>query len=712
MSWFSKCFRQGFANVGGESLKTFSGRKLAERWKEIGAELVYMDGIHQNETLFPTNLSTMAPGLEGRDLVKEFTDACRELGIRSGAYITPFEHTPFTRDHPEWCQMKTEGGLYEGPSWAPTNYWACWNSPFLDRMCALISEMFSRYPIDAAFFDGLLSRCGVCHCPSCAAKFKADTGLDLPNAHNLEDKAFREYLAWKDHSLAQACRRVVAATRVKNPNVQVVSNTPAAWCSWNAVQPVEFFDATEFACVEIFSGFMDLKMPGYIHASSVATMAYLIAYTRGQSRGYPKVQGYNYMGNVNYSLHLDVLLETRSAVAQGAVECAAGYRPALKEAFDYIKCCEPYLVDTKPVLWSAIAASQESAYVQHVENPIFGPYFEDLQGAFNALLDNRLPVEFISGRDLGEGALEPYAALILTDVGHMTDKQAEAVRRFVSNGGGLVATAQTSLLGPNGKPTGDFLLADVLGVHPAGEPDWEGVASYMQEPSKGCLCFEDEEPWWGDAVQPVVGAEADGYVADKPWLGSSKGFALTSPFQPVSAAKGAKVHAWIRPMAGGEGRLPGIVENRFGKGRSIYISPRLGEIYARYPFMLWRRLVRKAMDRVASRPAPVEVTGPLCVTAYSWEQAGQNRWVIHLINDLDETGRPRGRMAFGKNDFYGSCPRTRLISAEGIDVTVRKAGATRAHLPLEGKELPVRKIKDGLKVRIRRMDQHAMIVVE
>jgi hypothetical protein len=713
MSWFSACFRQGFCNLGGPDLATFDARALARRWKEIGAELVYMDAIHQTETLYPTALSLHAPYLKGRDLVKEFTDACRELGLRAGAYITPFEHTPFTKDHPEWCQTRTDGGEHEGQTWWPHNYWGCWNSPMLDKMVALLEECYSRYPFEAAFYDGLLSRHGVCHCPACQAKFKADTGHALPNAHDGADPIFREYLAWKDHTLAEACRRVVQAVRVKNPDVQVVTNTPAAWCNWCAVQPVEFFDATEFACCEVFPGFMDLKRGGYIHASSVGTMAYSIAYTRGQSRGYPKVQCYNYVGYVNFNTDLDVLLEARSTVAMGGVLCAAGYRPALKAAFDSIKPMESYMTDVVPVGHVAIAASQESCNTQHDPNGYGLPFFEDLTGAFHLLLDNRVPVEFVSGRDLGEGLLDRYAVLVLSDLGYITAPQAEAIRQFVAAGGGLIATGQTSLIGVDGKPLPDFALADVLGVRAQEEPkDWQAVGGYMQEASKACLCFDDGEPWWGDAAQTIMGPESAASAKAIPWLASGQGYLLTSPFQPVKAARGARVRATVRAHADPRRPvLPGIVASGYGKGKVLYIAARLGETYARYPFLIWRRLMAEALKRVTPRPAPVEVEAPLCVTSYAWEQPADNRWVIHLLNDLDETGRPRGRMSAGKNDMYGSCPRTRTVPVENIVLTLRKRDATRAFLPLEGKELKVRKVRDGIKVRLRRLDQHALIVV-
>src|ERR1035437_9987920 len=158
-SWFQRCFRQGFQNIGGPDMVKFSARKMVESWKERGAEIVYMDTIHQTDTTYPATLSTMSPHLGGRDLVAEFVEACWDFGIRPAAYVPPLEHVPFTKDRPEWCQTQTDGSMHAASDWAgSSNYWACWNTPFLDRMCDLIAELFTRYPLEAAFFDGLLSR--------------------------------------------------------------------------------------------------------------------------------------------------------------------------------------------------------------------------------------------------------------------------------------------------------------------------------------------------------------------------------------------------------------------------------------------------------------------------------------------------------------------------------------------------------------------------
>jgi hypothetical protein len=712
-NWFANCYRQGFKNLGnGPMVTTYNARQLARYWKETGAEVVYMNGIFQSHVMFPTANSELDPFLKGRDLMAEFTDECLKLGIRSGAYITPFEHFPFTKGHPEYSQTDTAGKIVPGsPSLGGEPYWACWNTPFLDRMCALISEMYTRYPLEAAFFDGLLSRHGVCHCPSCTARFKADTGFDLPGAHDMADPAFRSYYHWKNRTLTEACRRLVAATRARNPNVQVVSNTPVAWCNWCSVQPETFFDATEWTCTEVQAGADNHG--GYIHPSSVGLCAFKLAYTRGQHRDHRKVQAYNWVGQSSANIDLDLMLEMKAAIAQGGLPCIQGDQPVMKQAFDYIRTCEPYLRDTTPVPWVALAASQIGCDTHRIHEAAFGPYFEDIQGLFAALLDLRLPVEFLSGRDLGEGGVKPYAVLVLSDVGYITASQAAEIRQFVRAGGGLIATGQTSLIGEDGKILADFALADVLGVSAAPDPAW-AIPEVQWSGGYAYLDFQANAPWWGDTVQPSLSAEAgETYVNGQPWLGSRQAAVINSPFQMVKASPQATVEAVVgstdlaRPA-----RYPGIVTHRYGQGRVVYLAPRLGEIYARYPYAMWQRVLRRALDLVAPRPPAVEVSAPQCVSAYTWEQPDTHSWMVHLINDLDETGRPRGRMGAGRNQEAGSVPRTRTIAVDGVEVIVRKPGATRAHLPLEGRPLPVEHRDGALHIQVGRVGQHALIVVE
>ena len=152
-------------------------------------------------------------------------------------------------------------------------------------------------------------------------------------------------------------------------------------------------------------------------------MAYSIAYTRSQSRGYPKVISYNYGGGDNANTTLDTLLEIKTTMATGGLANIAGYRAAVKEGFDYIRQCEQYMHDSRPVLWCGLVASQLSCNTQHDPSKVGEEFFEDLNGAYQMMLDLKLPVEFVSGRDIAGISAAGYAALVLSDVGYLTGEQ-------------------------------------------------------------------------------------------------------------------------------------------------------------------------------------------------------------------------------------------------------------------------------------------------
>ncbi len=228
------------------------------------------------------------------------------------------------------------------------------------------------------------------------------------------------------------------------------------------------------------------------------------------------------------------------------------------------------------------------------------------------------------------------------------------------------------------------------------------------------LFFARGKTWWGDASQPGI-TDASGQLSLKqvPWTASNRTMPLWCDWQPVRAATGSRVVAEVRSASESKDlpALPGLVTRRYGRGRVVYLAPRFGELYARYPYAAWRNLLQAALDFVAPTPPPLEVDAPQCVNAYAWDQPASGRWMIHLINDLDETGRPRGRMGTQKNDQPGSYPRTRPIPVGPVDVLVRKPGARRVELPLEGRRLKATPVEGGLKVRLTTVGPHTLLAV-
>lgn len=715
--WFGNCYRQGFKNLGATPMVgTFDAWRLARYWKDAGAEVVFMNAIFKSYTLYPTSISVQDPFLKGRDLVQEFCEACAREGLRPGAYIQPQHLWPFMDGHPEWCQTRTDGTLYGSVLQdydAPVYREACYNSPYTDQIEALIRECFTRYPFEAAFYDETYTREGLCHCRFCKERFKTETGLALPKQNDWSDPLFRRAVQFKYATFRRGILRCVEAARAARPDLAIVLNNVSTTCHWCACHGEELTEALDYSCSESVVGSAHaLERLGYAHDTVAPLAAYHLGLLRGKSRRNRKVQAYNYVVDTSQArMDIDLRLELLSSAAYGGLPAIQGEQPAVKDIFAYFKRCEPYLTDTRPVPYAAIVASEASG--DYWADEARWNYHGDLKGMFNALFDLRAPTEFVSGRALEAGELDGVAVLVLSDVVYLSPRQADVVREFVARGGGLIATCRSSLIGENAKPLPTFALADVLGVDAAGD---------LYSERRGHLLFEPA-PWVAEVIQrswdPAAG---DLHAEDNPWFPEHGEF-LFDPAQPVKLRPGARSAARYLPMGPGDGQCtkepekpewPGIVENTFGKGKTVYVSQRFGETYGRLPFPVWRRVMERALAYVAPRPPPIEVKAPLSVSVALWEQPqAKGRWVIHLLNDLDVTGRPAARGYGGlKTGKTGARPREGVLPVDGVEVMVRKPGATHAYAPLTGKPFATEGRGDGLLIRVGRVEQHALVVVE
>lgn len=80
-----------------------------------------------------------------------------------------------------------------------------------------------------------------------------------------------------------------------------------------------------------------------------------------------------------------------------------------------------------------------------------------------ALIQYKIPFDIISDRDLSD--LSRYRVVILADQESLTAKAVQQIRDYVSQGGGLVATGDTSLYTEWRRRRNDFALGDVFHVH-------------------------------------------------------------------------------------------------------------------------------------------------------------------------------------------------------------------------------------------------------
>src|SRR6202044_156426 len=139
---------------------------------------------------------------------------------------------------------------------------------------------------------------------------------------------------------------------------------------------------------------------------------------------------------------------------------------------------EKYFRNVRPVARVGLVYSQQSAWFyageearQKIEEPALGVY--------QALIEARVPFEMVNDRCLDAEHLAPFRTLILPNIAALSDLQCASLRGFVEQGGGLVASYETSLYDEWGVRRADFGLAAIFGASYAGKVQENMLNSYL-----------------------------------------------------------------------------------------------------------------------------------------------------------------------------------------------------------------------------------------
>ena len=87
-----------------------------------------------------------------------------------------------------------------------------------------------------------------------------------------------------------------------------------------------------------------------------------------------------------------------------------------------------------------------------------------IRGVERVLLESHMGMKYIPDLDFSRESLRGLKVLILPNAACISDEHMDIIRRYVEEGGGLVATYRTSLYDEEGRRREDFGLGDLFGV--------------------------------------------------------------------------------------------------------------------------------------------------------------------------------------------------------------------------------------------------------
>ncbi len=374
---------------------------------------------HHGWSYHPTEVNEIHPELDF-DLLGAQLEACKEIDVKAPVYISAGYDEKEYLKRPEWrwrhSPNKEEQSEYEKEVHFHT---LCFNTGYLDFLCAQIEEVMVKYNPCGIFLDIIAPR--ICYCDKCVGDMKA-LGLDIENAEdreNFSQAVFNKYL----EKTNEAVRKYSDTTTIfhnsghipkgdyryidSNTHLELESLPTGGW-------GYDHFPLSA-AYVRTLKDIEFLGMTGKFHHS------------------WGEFGGYKHPNALIY--------ETALSVANGA-GCSIGDQMhplselneatynLIGKAYSRIEEREPWLNGAVNVADVAVLSAEATMGSRETKADI---------GANRMLLENHFLYNFID-----ENAdLSDYKLLILPDVSGYSDKMEEKIKAFSENGGKIIASGES-----------------------------------------------------------------------------------------------------------------------------------------------------------------------------------------------------------------------------------------------------------------------------
>ena len=568
-----------------------------------------------------------SPYLGSSDPFGDMAKACKAMGLRVLGRVDPSVMRPdAVAAHPDWVARTAAGEPQRHPH-DPSLFLSCPDGPVSFKwMPHVIREIVSTYPVDGIFGNrwsgGFV---GICYCDISKAKFRAFSGFDLPkDPRNRQDPAVRAYREWNDEMR-------FAQMKLYNETVQSINPEGlfAPGSSWQRLDPVRLRETfrTIYADQQHRSAHHPVWAAGRGAKEALCVL-----------QGHGPVAGSFNVAQVGFKDSVQPISETLAFLHDGM---AQGFRPWLikfkaevfdkrwvpgvEQAFVWHSRHEPYFRNTANLAKVAMMQSvQTSSYYSSGGTPSMNPVTAmtaggnepSLNGAYQALLEARVPFRLVDDRELSQAVLGQYKAIVLPNIAAMSDRQAASIREYVASGGAIVATGETSLYDEQGAERKNFALADLFGVDYAGKVDRKVENSYIsiEGPHPLTVGLDDTPRIIGGTrlvhVTPRFGERRPPLrlIRSYPELPAETAY----PREPVSDVPMAYAHS-------------------FGKGRVVYFPFNLDEAFWEHSAKDHLYLLRNAVDwAMGEELQPMTVSGAGLVDISYWRQ--EKSLAAHLVN--------------------------------------------------------------------------------
>jgi len=472
--WYQKTYRWCQTNLTEIDAEVCDIEFWKKYWEEnnIQGIVVNAGGI---VAYYPSKYSLQyrSKYLKDKDLVKLFTDAAREKGIRVLARMDINRATEaFYQSHPQWFAQNKDGVPYT----AGGRYLSCVNSGYYkEYIPMLLKEIIETYHPDGITdnsWQGASAK-QICYCENCRRKFKKDTGLELPDQPDWNDRTYKVWIKWSFQ-----CR--IDNWDLFNEVTRKYGGEDCLWMGMVNANPVAshcaLYDLKEIGerSPLIMTDHQSRDSVNGLEQNSLNGM--LLHAISGWDTVIPESMANYIRGVQTFRRGSNPKLETQKWIQEGI---AGGISPWVhyvgglqedRRQFDNCRDIMKWHLENEEYLYHRVPISNVGLVWSQMNVNFYGQdqsgvrCAQPWRGFSHALTRGRIPFIPIHADHIGRYGSE-LSVLILPELAVMTNEQLSAVIDFVRKGGNVIYSGATGMLDEWGELRAEFPLDELFGIN-------------------------------------------------------------------------------------------------------------------------------------------------------------------------------------------------------------------------------------------------------
>jgi hypothetical protein len=605
--WFDHSYRRNLVDMHiNDSDPVYMSRYDAKRYVDnlvtanIDTAILYA-GSCLGICYWPTKVGHMHAGLGGRDILKEVIAECRRRDLRVVVYFNIWSRWAYDT-HPEWRYRDAEGkGVYVESS-SQRYGLCCTNTPYAEYVFRQVADLAEHYPMDGFWVDMIGWFGGVCFCPACRDRYRAETGKEFPERIDWSDPEWRRFQNHREKWFAEFAAGIRAAVRRHQPDSSVTFQAASWSLGWNIALSHGFYAQSDYLAGDFYGdpaeqSYVCKLLDSLTQNKPIEFMTSrcptLYEHTTMKQKELLEAQAFASIANNACFVFIDAInpdgtVDPTPYPIMGEI---------LRRTATYEKYLGPHLRRLADVaiytdVYSLASMADNGTPIE--KNSAAGVPAKKLIRIAATLIRHNIAFDVATRGDLAD--LDRFQVLILSEAFMLCKEEADAIRGWVKRGGRLYASKNTSLVHGDG----DFLLADVFGVSRHGETCENITYLAPRDGYDGLHPATREAPLTVDDTMALVEASEECSVLatiTKPYTKPNDAFEFSSA---ISNPPGIPTEQ------------PALVLHAYGSGASLYSAGCLERMPYEAHGAIFASLVRGLMvsdaKYTSNAPPPVEIT--------------------------------------------------------------------------------------------------------